>query len=192
MYLSEVFFFLFLIYQNPIWLFWRVDPFFCWKVSLVNDENLDKVIYPKCFKNYLFYFWHMKWALHAQAYFEMIWNSTKVNKGPCYWVWNLWDKILACMKKDPSCFRKHPEQCFLRPDLKFFLEFQKKFWFAISVNLKMTIQNYFFVKKVCKKQSPIKFVGNFCHEKSTSGHILMSMKSMWKNICYLKWIVYFL
>ena len=31
----------FLIYQNHIWLFWRADPFFCWKVSLVNDENLD-------------------------------------------------------------------------------------------------------------------------------------------------------
>ena len=91
--------------------------------------------------------------------------ETKVNKGTCYWVWNLWDKILACMKKDPSCFRKHPEQCFLRPDLKFFLEFQKKFWFAISVNLKMTIQNYFFVKKVCKKKSPIKFVGNFLSRK---------------------------
>ena len=91
--------------------------------------------------------------------------ETKVNKGTCYWVWNLWDKILACMKKDPSCFRKHPEQCFLRPDLKFFLEFQKNFWFAISVNLKMTIQNYFFVKKVCKKKSPIKFVGNFLSRK---------------------------
>ena len=91
--------------------------------------------------------------------------ETKVNKGTCYWVWNLWDKILACMKKDPSCFRKHPEQCFLRPDLKIFLEFQKKIWFAISVNLKMTIQNYFFVKKVCKKKSPIKFVGNFLSRK---------------------------
>ena len=91
--------------------------------------------------------------------------ETKVNKGTCYWVWNLCDKILACMKKDPSCFRKHPEQCFLRPDLKFFLEFQKKFWFAISVNIKMTIQNYFFVKKVCKKKSPIKFVGNFLSQK---------------------------
>ena len=91
--------------------------------------------------------------------------ETKVNKGTCYWVWNLWDKILACMKKDPSCFRKHPEQCFLRPDLKFFFEFQKKFWFAISVNLKMTIQNYFFVKKVCKKKSPIKLAGNFLSRK---------------------------
>ena len=30
------------------------------------------------------------------------------------------------MKKDPSQFRKCPEQCFLRPDLNFFLEFQKK------------------------------------------------------------------
>ena len=53
--------------------------------------------------------------------------ETKVNKRTCYWVWNLWDKILACIKKDPSCFRKHLEQCFLRPDLKFFLEFQKNF-----------------------------------------------------------------
>ena len=91
--------------------------------------------------------------------------ETKVNKGTCYWVWNPSDKILACMKKDPSCFRKHLEQCFLRPDLNFFLEFQKNFWFAISVNLKMTIQNYFFVKNVCKKKSPIKFVGNFLTQK---------------------------
>ena len=86
-------------------------------------------------------------------------------KGTCYWVWNLCDKILACMKKDPSCFRKHPEQCFLRPDLKFFLEFQKKFWLAKSVNLKMTIQNYFFVKKVCRKKSKIKNVGNLVTRK---------------------------
>ena len=91
--------------------------------------------------------------------------ETKVNKGTCYWVWNLCDKILACFKKDPSCFRKHPEQWFLRPDLNFFLEFQKKFWFALSLTLKMTIQNYFFVKKVCKKKSPIKFVGNFLSRK---------------------------
>ena len=91
--------------------------------------------------------------------------ETKVNKGTCYWVWNPCDKILPCMKKDPSCFRKHLEQCFLRPDLKNFLEFQKNFWFAISLNLKMTIQNYFFVKNVCKKKSPIKFVGNFLTQK---------------------------
>ena len=87
--------------------------------------------------------------------------ETKVNKGTCYWVWNLCDKILACMKKDPSCFRKHLEQCFLRPDLNLFLEFQKNFCFTISVTLKMTVQNYFFVKKVCKKKLPIQFVGNF-------------------------------
>ena len=101
--------------------------------------------------------------------------ETKGHKGACYWVWNLCDKILACFKKDPSCFRKHPEQWFLRPDLNFFLEFLKFFWFAISVTLKMTIQNYFFVKNVGKKKSPIKF------------HIIFFSKKGHKGACYLVW-----
>ena len=109
--------------------------------------------------------------------------ETKVNKGACYWVWDLCDKILACLKKDPSCFSKHPEQCFLRPNLNFFLEFHKIIWFAISITLKMTIQNYFFVKKVCKKKSPIKFFENVLSKKGTSEHMLLIMKSMWKNTC---------
>ena len=109
--------------------------------------------------------------------------DSKGHKGAWYQVWNLCDKILAGLKKDPSCFRKHPEQCFLRPDLKFFLEFQKKNLFTISVTLKMTIQNYFFFKKLCKKNSPVKFVIFFCQHKRAQGWMLLSMKSMWQNIC---------
>ena len=55
------------------------------------------------------------------------------------------------MKKDPSQFRKCPEQCFLRPDLNFFLEFQKKKSFTIFVTLKMNIKKYFFQKKLANK-----------------------------------------
>ena len=73
--------------------------------------------------------------------------KTKWRQDACYWLWKLCVKILAAMKKDPSQFRKYLEQCFLRPDLKFFFEFQKKILFAISVTLKMTIKKYFFVKK---------------------------------------------
>ena len=40
--------------------------------------------------------------------------------------WNLGVAILFLMKKDPSYFRKYPEQWFFRPDLNFFLDFEKK------------------------------------------------------------------
>ena len=56
------------------------------------------------------------------------------------------------MKKDPSQLRKCPEQCFLRPDLKFFLEFQKKKSFTIFVTLKMNIEKCFFQKKNLSKK----------------------------------------
>ena len=52
---------------------------------------------------------------------------------------NLYVKILACLEKDPSWVRKSLELCFLRPDLNFFLEFLKFFWFTISLILKITI-----------------------------------------------------
>ena len=64
------------------------------------------------------------------------------------------------MKKDPSQFRKCPEQCFLRPNLNFFLEFQKKILFTIFVTLKMTIKKY--LKK--KKNSSKKFADKIRRE----------------------------
>jgi len=73
--------------------------------------------------------------------------QTKGHQGACYSLWNLCVKLLASLKIDPSCFRKCPEQCFLRHDLKIFLEFKKKNSFTISFILKMTIIKYFFVKK---------------------------------------------
>ena len=94
---------------------------------------------------------------------------SKGHKGACYWVWYLCKKIVECLKKDPSCFRKWPEPCFLRPDLKIFLEFSKKKFFATCVSLNMTRQNYFFVKKVCKKSLPIKFVVDFFSNKKGTG-----------------------
>ena len=94
---------------------------------------------------------------------------SKGHKGACYWVWYLCKKIVECLEKDPSCFRKWPEPCFLRPDLKFFLEFSKKKFFATCVSLNMTRQNYFFVKKVCKKSLPIKFVVDFFQKKGHRG-----------------------
>ena len=48
------------------------------------------------------------------------------------------------MKKDPSGFRK---QCFLRPELNFFSEFQKKNLFTLSVTIKMVIKKYLIVIK---------------------------------------------
>ena len=87
------------------------------------------------------------------------------------------------MKKDPGYFRKHPEQCFLRPDLKFFSEFLKKILFTIIVTLKMTIQNYFFVKKTCQKNLPTKIVEIFFQNKMGSRCMLLTMKSMCHNIC---------
>ena len=101
--------------------------------------------------------------------------ETKVNQGARYWIWNLCDKILACLKKDPSCVRKHPEQHFLRHNLKFFLEFQKKNCFATSITFKITIKNYFLVKKVWKKKLPIKFAEKFCQKKVNQG------------VCYWVW-----
>jgi len=81
------------------------------------------------------------------------------------------------MKKDPSQFRKCPEQCFLRPNLKFFLEFQKKKLFTIFVTLKMTIKNIFLKKKTCQKNLPTKFVEKICKLKMASGCMLLTMKS---------------
>ena len=52
---------------------------------------------------------------------------------------NLYVKIFACLEKDPSWVRKSLELCFLRPDLNFFLEFLKIFWFTISLILQITI-----------------------------------------------------
>ena len=68
-------------------------------------------------------------------------------------------------EKRPELLQETSGTMFFKAQSKFFLEFQKKIWFAISVNLKMTIQNYFFGIKVCKKKSPIKFVGNFLSRK---------------------------
>ena len=92
--------------------------------------------------------------------------KTKWRQGACYWLWNLCVKIFALMKKDPSQFRKRPEQCFLRPDLNFFLEFRKKKLFSIIVTLKMTIKKYFFVKKTCQKNLPTKLVKKICEKKN--------------------------
>ena len=83
-------------------------------------------------------------------------------QGASYSLWNICVKILACLKRGPS---GNIRNIFLRPDLNSFLKFLIVFWFTISVTLKMTIQIYFFVKKVCKKKSPIKFVGNFLSRK---------------------------
>ena len=88
------------------------------------------------------------------------------------------------MEKDPGYFRKHPEQHFLRPDSKFFLEFLKKIFFAIIVTFKMTIKNYFFVKKTCQKNLPAKFVDNFFQIRMASRCMLSTMKSMCHNICF--------
>ena len=94
------------------------------------------------------------------------------------------------MKKDPSHFRKYTEQCFLRPDLNFFLEFQEKKIFAIIFTLKMTI-NFFFQKNLSKKFAnksrqknlPTKVVEKICQHKMASGCMLLAMKSMCKNTC---------
>ena len=85
------------------------------------------------------------------------------------------------MKKDPSQFRKCPEQCFLRPDLNFFLEFQKKKLFTIFVTLKMNIEKYFFQKKTCQKNLPTKFVEKICQLKMASGCMPLTMKSRCRN-----------
>ena len=126
-------------------------------------KNVPKTILSKRFWNFVNLYLSSTFtaALWAEGGVE-----SKVNQGACYWVWNLCDKILACLKKDPSCVRKHPEQHFLRHNLKFFLEFQKKFCFATSVTFKITIKNYFLVKKVWKKKLPIKFAEKFCQKKS--------------------------
>ena len=107
--------------------------------------------------------------------------KTKWRQDACYWLWKLCVKILAAMKKDPSQFRKCPEQCFLRPDLNFFLEFQKKILFTIFVTLKMTIKKYFFQKKTCQKNLPTKFVEKICQLKMASGCMLLTMKSRCRN-----------
>ena len=107
--------------------------------------------------------------------------KTKWRQDACYWLWKLCVKILAAMKKDPSQFRKCPEQCFLRPDLNFFLEFQKKNLFTIFVTLKMTIKKYFFQKKTCQKNLPTKFVEKICQLKMASGCMLLTMKSRCRN-----------
>ena len=120
------------------------------------------------------------------AHYRQRGGPKKGHQGACYSLWNICVKLLASLKKDPSCFRKCPEQCFLRPDLKFFFEFQKKNLFAISVTLKMTIKKYFFVKKKLRKKTPIKFVENFCQNKRASGWRLITMKSMCQNTCFLE------
>ena len=88
------------------------------------------------------------------------------------------------MKKDPSQFRKCPEQCFLRPDLKFFLEFRKKKLFTIIGTLKMTTKKYFFFEKTCQKNLPTKFVEKICQLKMASRCMLLTMKSRCQNICF--------
>ena len=130
------------------------------------------------------------WKLKKKSWPEL-WNSqctigrggvkTKWRQDACYWLWKLCVKILAAMKKDPSQFRKCPEQCFLRPDLNFFLEFQKKNLFTIFVTLKMTIKKYFFQKKTCQKNLPTKFVEKICQLKMASGCMLLTMKSRCRN-----------
>ena len=107
--------------------------------------------------------------------------KTKWRQDACHWLWNLCVKILAAMKKDPSQFRKCPEQCFLRPDLNFFLDFQKKILFTIFVTLKMTIKKYFFFKKTCQKNLPTKFAEKICQLKMASGCMLLTMKSRCRN-----------
>ena len=92
--------------------------------------------------------------------------ETKWRQDACYWLWKLCVKILSAMKKDPSQFRKYLEQCFLRPDLNFFLEFQKKISFTSFVTLKMTIKKYFFQKKTCQKNLPTKLVNKICERKN--------------------------
>ena len=77
---------------------------------------------------YKIIFWSKKFGKKScQSNSQKNFVKKKVNQGLCYWVWNLCDKILACLKKDPGCFRKHPEQCFLRPDINFFQNFWKNF-----------------------------------------------------------------
>ena len=107
--------------------------------------------------------------------------KTKWRQDACYWLWKLCVKIFAAMKKDPSQFRKCPEQCFLRPNQNLFLEFQKKILFTIFVTLKMTIEKYFFLKKTCQKNLPTKFVEKICQLKMASGCMLLTMKSRCRN-----------
>ena len=77
---------------------------------------------------------------------------------------SMWQNT-CLFEKRPKLLQETSGTMFLRHDLKFFLEFQKKNWFAISETLKMTIQNYFFVKKVFRKKSPMKFDENFFSKK---------------------------
>ena len=96
------------------------------------------------------------------------------------------------MKKAPSHFRKCLEQCFLRPELNFFLEFRKKKIFTIIFTLKMTIKKYFFFQKNLSKKFanksrqknlPTKVVEKICQHKMASGCMLLAMKSICKNTC---------
>ena len=61
-------------------------------------------------------------------------------------------------EKRPKLTQEMSGTMFFKAQYKFFLEFLKKNGFAISVALKMTIQKYFFVKKICQKNLPTKLV----------------------------------
>ena len=110
--------------------------------------------------------------------------KTKWRQDACYWLWKLCVKILDAMKKDPSQFRKCPEQCFLRPDLNFFLEFQKKNHSPFFVTLKMNIKKYFFQKNTCQKNLPTKFVEKICQHTMASRCMLLTVKSRCQNTCF--------
>ena len=90
----------------------------------------------------------------------------------------------CCNEKRPEAIIECPEQCFLRPDLKFFLEFQKKKSFTIFVTLKMNIEKYFFQKKTCQKNLPTKFVEKICQHKMASRCMPLTMKSRCQNTCF--------
>ena len=143
----------------------------CVKNSEIRKHFWNQIVWPLCLTSYALFFTGIMQNNHlAHCTIGRGGVKTKWRQDACYWLWKLCVKILAAMKKDPSQFRKCPEQCFLRPDLNFFLEFQKKILFTIFVTLKMTIKKYFFQKKTCQKNLPTKFVEKICQLKMASDY----------------------
>ena len=87
--------------RSPKWHLWKK-----------NCENKSGKKFALCF---------------ATVHYRQRGGPKKGHQGACYSLWNIRVKLLASLKKDPSCFRKCPEQCFLRPDLNFFWISKKNF-----------------------------------------------------------------
>ena len=70
---------------------------------------------------------------------------------------SMW-KNTCLFEKRPWLLQETSGTMFFKAWYNFFSEFLKKFQFSISIALKMTIQNNFFVKNICQKNLTTKLV----------------------------------